>query len=99
MAQQSISIKIADRPYSLKVTSPEQEDVIRKAADEVNRKISAYQDRMPGKGMVELLSFAALNVCMANINLQEQLKMLAQEEQGLVKELEGYLENIDRNSR
>ena len=99
MAQQSISIKIADRPYSLKVTSPEQEEVIRKAAEEVNRKISAYQDRMPGKGMVELLSFAALNVCMSNINLQEQLKMLAQEEQGLVKELEGYLENIDKNSR
>ena len=82
---QSITIKIADRPYSLKVTSPEQEEVIRKAAEEVNRKISAYQDRMPGKGMVELLSFAALNVCMSNINLQEQLKMLAQEEQGLVK--------------
>ena len=96
---QSITIKIADRPYSLKVTSPEQEEVIRKAAEEVNRKISAYQDRMPGKGMVELLSFAALNVCMSNINLQEQLKMLAQEEQGLVKELEGYLENIDKNSR
>ena len=99
MAQQSISIKIADRPYSLKVTSPEQEEVIRKAAEEVNRKISAYQDRMPGKGMVELLSFAALNVCMANLSLQDQLKEIAREEKSLVDELEGYLENIDKNSR
>ena len=96
---QSISIKIADRPYSLKVTSPEQEELIRKAADEVNRKISAYQDRMPGKGMVELLSFAALNVCMANLSLQDQLKELAREEKSLAAELEGYLENIDKNSR
>ena len=96
---QSISIKIADRPYSLKVTSPEQEELIRKAADEVNRKISAYQDRMPGKGMVELLSFAALNVCMANLSLQDQLKELAREEKSLADELEGYLENIDKNSR
>ena len=95
----SISIKIADRPYSLKVTSPEQEELIRKAADEVNRKISAYQDRMPGKGMVELLSFAALNVCMANLSLQDQIKELAREEKSLADELEGYLENIDKNSR
>ena len=96
---QSITIKIADRPYSLKVTSPEQEELIRKAADEVNRKISAYQDRMPGKGMVELLSFAALNVCMANLSLQDQMKELAREEKSLADELEGYLENIDKNSR
>ena len=96
---QSITIKIADRPYSLKVTSTEQEELIRKAADEVNRKISAYQDRMPGKGMVELLSFAALNVCMANLSLQDQLKEIAREEKSLADELEGYLENIDKNSR
>ena len=96
---QSITIKIADRPYSLKVTSPEQEELIRKAADEVNRKVSAYQDRMPGKGMVELLSFAALNVCMANLSLQDQLKEIAREEKSLADELEGYLENIDTNSR
>ena len=96
---QSITIKIADRPYSLKVTSPEQEELIRKAADEVNRKVSAYQDRMPGKGMVELLSFAALNVCMANLSLQDQLKEIVREEKSLADELEGYLENIDKNSR
>ena len=96
---QSITIKIADRPYSLKVTSPEQEELIRKAADEVNRKVSAYQDRMPGKGMVELLSFAALNVCMANLSLQDLLKEIAREEKSLADELEGYLENIDKNSR
>jgi cell division protein ZapA (FtsZ GTPase activity inhibitor) len=96
---QNISIKIADRPYSLKASSPEQEELIRKAAEEVNRKVKAYQDKLPGKGMVELLSFAALNVCMSNITLQNTLKTLTSEEEILVKELEGYLENIDKNSR
>ncbi len=96
---QNITIKIADRPYSLKATSPEQEELIRKAADELNRKVHAYQDKLPGKGTVELLSFAALNVCMANLNLQKQLKDHAEEEEFLAKELEGYLENIDKNSR
>ncbi len=96
---QNISIKIADRPYSLKAASPEQEELIRKAADELNRKVRAYQEKLPGKGTVELLSFAALNVCMANLNLKEQLSALAREEETLAKELEGYLENIDKNSR
>ena len=35
---QSINIKIAGRPYNLTATSPEHEEVIRKAADEVNSK-------------------------------------------------------------
>ncbi len=96
---QNISIKIADRPYSLKAASPEQEEVIRKAADEVNRRMRAYQDKLPGKGSVELLSFVALNVCMSNISLKEQLNERDREEDVLAKELEGYLENIDKNSR
>ncbi len=93
---QNITIKIADRPYSLKVNSPEQEELIRKAADELNRKVRAYQDKLPGKGTVELLSFAALNVCMANISLKDQLSEHAREEEVLARELEGYLENIDK---
>ncbi len=96
---QNITIKIADRPYSLKAASPEQEELIRKAADELNRKVRAYQDKLPGKGTVELLSFAALNVCMANLTLQKQMNERAEEEAVLAKELEGYLENIDKNSR
>ncbi len=99
MAEQSISIKIADRSYPLKVNSPEHEEVIRKAADDINRMISKYQERFPGKGMIEILSFVALNVCMSNITLNRQMKNLNDGEAALVKELEGYLENIDKNSR
>ncbi len=96
---QNITIKIADRPYSLKVNSPEQEEIIRKAADELNRKVRAYQDKLPGKSTVELLSFAALNVCMTNISLKNQLDGMSEEEKALEKELEGYLDKIDKNSR
>ncbi len=96
---QNITIKIADRPYSLKVNSPEQEEIIRKAADELNRKLRAYQDKLPGKSTVELLSFAALNVCMTNISLKNQLDGMSEEEKALEKELEGYLDKIDKNSR
>ena len=96
---QSISIKIADRTYPLKVNSPEHEEVIRKAADDINRMVTKYQERYPGKGMIEILSFVALNTCMSNITLNKQLKDLVDGEEMLAKELEGYLENIDKNSR
>ena len=96
---QSISIKIAERTYSLKVTSPEQEEVIRKAADDINRKIALYQEKFPDKSLSDVLSFMALNVCIANITLQKQMKEMTEKEEMLAKELEGYLDNIDKNSR
>ncbi len=96
---QSISIRIAERTYSLKVSSPEQEEVIRKAAEDINRKVALYQEKFPDKGILEILSFVTLNVCMANITLQKQMKNLEDEETALAKELEGYLDNIDKNSR
>ena len=96
---QSINIKIADRSYPLKVNSPEHEEVIRKAADDINRMVAKYQDRFPGKGMIEILSFVALNTCMSNITLNRQMKELTDGEEMLAKEIEGYLENIDKDSR
>ena len=96
---QSISIKIADRTYPLKVNSPEHEEVIRKAAEDINKMVAKYQDRFPGKGMIEILSFVALNTCMSNITLNKQIKEMTDAEEMLAKELEGYLVNIDKNSR
>lgn len=96
---QSINIKIAGRPYNLTATSPEHEEVIRKAADEVNAKIAQYQDKFPSKGMTEILSFMALNVTMNNLVLKMQVKAVKDAEEGLAKELERYLENIDNTSR
>ena len=96
---QSISIKIAERTYSLKVTSPDQEEVIRKAAEDINRKIALYQEKFPDKGLADVLSFMALNVCIANITHQKQMKEMTEKEEMLAKELEGYLDNIDKNSR
>ena len=96
---QSINIKIAGRAYNLHVTSPEQEEVIRKAAEDINKKIAHYQEKFPNKGMTEILSFMALNVCMNNIVLQKKCKDTKDEVDDLVEMLGSYLENIDRASR
>ena len=97
--EQSIKIRIADREYPLKVSSPEKEEVIRKAAADLNKKLSLYQDKYPNKGMIEILSFVALNVSMTNVMLQKQVEALDEGERKLAGELYGYLENIDKNSR
>ena len=97
--EQSIKIRIADREYPLKVSSPEKEEVIRKAAADLNRKISLYQDKYPNKGMIEILSFVALNVSMMNVVLEKQVDSLKKGEENLASELQSYLENIDKNSR
>ena len=96
---QSINIKIAGRQYNLSATSPEHEEVIRKAAEDVNRKISQYQEKFPNKGLTEILSFMALNVCMSNILLQKQVKGMKNAEENLASELERYLEDIGKTSR
>ena len=96
---QSINIKIAGRPYNLTATSPEHEEVIRKAAEDVNRKIAQYQEKFPTKGLAEILSFMALNVCMNSIVLQKQVKAMKDAEESLARELGRYLDTIDKTSR
>jgi len=96
---QSINIKIAGRAYNLLATSPEQEEVIRKAAEDINTKIAHYQEKFPSKGMTEIMSFMALNVCMNNIVLQKKVKDMKEAEEDLAGMLESYLENIDKASR
>ncbi len=96
---QSINIKIAGRPYNLSATSAEHEEIIRKAAEDVNRKIAQYQEKFPNKGLTEIISFMALNVCMSNILLQRQIKGMKDAEEVLANELERYLEDIEKTSR
>ncbi len=92
---QSISVVIADRSYPLQVKSPEHEEMIRKAVDDINRRVKFYLDKYPTKGMIEVLSLVALNVGIVNSGLQKQLENALEEEGALLKELEAYLANME----
>ena len=96
---QSIKIFIAGRPYTITALSAEHEEIIRKAAAEVNQKISSNQEKFPNKGLVEILSLLALNTFIANILTQEKVERMNNAEKALANELERYLENIDKVSR
>ncbi len=96
---QKIKVTIAGHPFDLTASSPEHEEVIRIAADEVNSKISQYREKFPGKVAAELAFLTALNVCINNVVLLRHAKGMKDAEGALVKELERYLEDIDKTSR
>ena len=93
---QSINVIIADRPYPVQVKSPEHEEMIRKAAADINKKVKFYLEKFPTKGMVEVMTLVALNLGILNCGLQMQVDSAIEDEAILLKELEAYLEKADK---
>ena len=94
--EQKITITIADRQYPMKANSADQEEAIRKAAVRVNTKFAGYQDKLPGKSLIEILSFVALSEGVENVGVRKRLEEVEKESKQLQNEIENYLENIDK---
>ena len=88
---QKISIKIAERTFNLTASTPEQEEVIRLAAEAVNQHLQAYTRRYPGKTMAELMPMVALNECVSRIGAQRESAAQKAEAEQLGKDLANYL--------
>lgn len=92
--EQNIKITIASRTYSLKASSQRKEELIRKAAVEINQTYNAYIEKFPGRGTADIMSFVALNICMNNIELKEELLDAQKEITAFDNEIENYLEKL-----
>ena len=90
---QKISIKIAERTFNLAASSPEQEEVIRLAAEAINRRLDSYTRKNPGKALIELMSMVALNECVRRIYLQRDIDARDEEVKALGSELDSYLKD------
>ena len=88
---QKISIKIAERTFNLTASTPEQEEVIRLAADAINRRLETFTRRNPGKNMLELMSMVALNEGVCRINIQREAASQKAEAEQLGKDMANYL--------
>ena len=88
---QKISIKIADRTFNLTASTPEQEEVIRLAADAINRRLETFTRKNPGKNLVELMSMVALNEGVCRINIQREMAAKEAEAEQLGKDMANYL--------
>ena len=70
---QSINVTIAERTFPLKVNSPEHEELIRKAAAEINRKVKFYLEKFPSKSPHEVMALVALNTGIALEGLKKDM--------------------------
>ena len=92
--EQRITIKIAEKEYTLKAAGPEQEELIRKAADSVNKKINAYANKFANRPMSDLVAFVALNESITAFAIQKKLDSVSAEAASLQEATDSYLKNI-----
>jgi len=96
MADQSITIRIAGSEYPLKASSPEMEQLMRIAAETINKKLSAYDVKFPNKNLSDKLAFVALNETINRLASQKKLADAGEETKKLQEDLESYLKNIGK---
>ena len=94
--EQRITVRIADREYVLMAPTPESEEYIRIAADAISKKIAGYSAKFPGKNMVDILSFVALNEGLGSVALQRKFEAVMAEAATLKKDTDAYLDNIEK---
>lgn len=73
MSELTISVTIAERPYRLTIQR-EEEEVIRKAANEINRKIKEYSSNFAFNDMQDLIAMVILEFSTKIIKFEENLE-------------------------
>ena len=88
---QNIKLKIAGIEYPMVATSPEMEETMRTAADEINRKFNSYDAKYPDKSVLDKLIIVTLNETVNRIACQNKMMQLGSEAKGLKEDLDAYL--------
>lgn len=93
---QSITLKIAGKEYPLKAATPEMEQIMRIAAEAINKRLAQYDAKFPEKEMLDKLVFVTLNETINRIAAQRKLVARDEEEKALLNVMTSYLDSIDR---
>ena len=94
--EQSITLKIAGKDYSLKANSPEMEQLMRVAAEAINKKMEAYDAKFPDKTTVDKLAFVALGETVGRLSYQKKLSSVNDEAKRMLGQTSEYLDTIDK---
>jgi len=73
MDELTISVTIADRPYRLTINRKE-EEMIRRAANEINKKIKQYSENYAFNDKQDLLAMVALETTTNALQSEDKLK-------------------------
>ena len=86
----TISIKIAERFYPLKINKEEDEERIRKAGRLIDDKLFQLKQRYSDKDVQDFLAIAALQFAVKTIELETKASSTEQEDR--LKQLDGQLD-------
>lgn len=89
-SDQNITVTIAGRPYRLKVNR-EEEEIVRKAAEKVNKTILEYSEAFEYKDHQDLFAMITLQATAYSIQLEEEKKFRDNELEVKLSELDGIL--------
>jgi len=94
MMEQNISLVIAGRQFQLKAATPEMEQSMRYAAEDINKMLDRYSQKYPDKDQLEMLLFVTLTQTVYRFNAQAKLNALTTEQEKLANDLSDYLKSI-----
>ncbi len=100
-AEINIKVDIGGRPYNLTI-SRDEEEVVRKAAEDVNKTISKYSKAFEYKDLQDLYAMVSLQYATGTIHIENEKSFKEEEMKDKLKEvdefLSTYLETINHRS-
>lgn len=93
---QNVKLKIAGKEYPLTAVSPEQEQMMRQAAKDVNEMIDRFNARFPETDPVDKFAFVAVQEAVGKLYAKALLARHGSEVSALSEELGSYLEGKEK---
>ena len=96
MADQKITLKIANKTYSLTASSPEKEQKMRLAAESINKKLEVYNQKFASQPLEDKLVFVTLMEIIDKLTMKDRVNELAAALKELQDETDAYLANNEK---
>lgn len=91
MADHTIKVNIANRPYRLKIKSEEEEAIIRKSAGHLTKLIDDYSSKYHYNDYQDLLAMIALQLANSSISLNQNIDYRDTELTEKLQEIDDFL--------
>lgn len=96
MAEQSIKLVISGREYPMSAESPEMEQLMRLAAEDVDGMLKKFNGQFPTTPFEDKLMIVAVREAAAKLLSQRRMRTLANEADSLGRDLGAYLDGNER---
>ena len=93
---QDITLKVAGKPYRLSAATPEMEQLMRSAAQDVTAMVTKFDARFPDSSPEDKLVFVAIQEAAGKLSAQKKMSCLVEEVQALEGDVAAYLEGMKK---